>query len=198
MAEVAQEIVDLIVENKDKSDNDILGMIIGQGIPFNKAKNVLNSVLVEQGLRLTKEQRDEKASELMESFEVSSETTADEVSDQIESLVDELGCTANVARAYVRAAFTAEDIDMPKAPRSPAGPRAPREPGFRGDVKIAADYAIKHPEPTENDEADFKAFMDENGGSTTKSGADKSKKWYGGVADLRIFAKAWKEAGNCS
>ncbi|MCP4176869.1 MAG: hypothetical protein GY756_03810 [bacterium] len=197
MSETTQDIVDLIVINKDKSDNDILGLMIGQGVQFNKAKGILNSVLEEQGLRLTKVQRDEKAAEILEGFSVSVETTAEDVVDQIEAIVDEIDCTVNIARAYVRALFVAEDLPMPKAARSNV-PRAPKVPGFRGDVKIAADYAIANPDATENDLENFKTFMDDNGGSTTKTGTDKSKKWHSAVEDLRIFAKAWKDAGNCN
>jgi len=198
MSEVTQEVIDLIVANKDKADNDILGIIIGEaGVAFNKAKGVLNSVLESQGLRMTKAQRDEKANELMENFEVSEDTTAEEVSEQIEMLVDELDCTVGIARAYVRSAFDSEELKMPKAAKS-SGPRAPKAPGFRGDVKIAADYAIANPDATEDDKGDFKAFMDANGGSETKAGKDKSIRWHSAVVDLRIFARQWKEAGNCS
>jgi len=199
MSEVTQDIIDLIIANKDKDDNDILGIIIGEGgVAFNKAKGVLNSVLESQGLRMTKAQRDEKAIELMENFVASEDTTPEEVSEQIEMLVDELDCTVGIARGYVRSAFDAEELKMPKAAKATGGPRAPKVPGFRGDVKLAADYAIANPVPTEDDKGDFKAFMDGNGGSTTKSGKDKSSTWYSAVLDLRIFANQWKEAGNCS
>jgi len=194
--EIKQEIIDVIVANKDKTDNTILGIIVGEyAVPFNKAKDVLKQVLEEQGLRMTKVQRDEKAAELLQDFMVSEDTSTDEVSEQVEMLVDELDCTVGIARGYVRALFEAEELKMPKAPQG-GGKRTPKAPGFRGDVSIAANYALANPEPTENDKDDFKAFMDENGGSTTKTGKDKSTNWYSGVVDLRIFGKQWQEI-NC-
>lgn len=194
MTEVTQDIVDLIIENKDKSDNDILGIIIGAGVPFNKAKGVLNSVLIEQGLRMTKEQRDEKAAELMESFSVSEDTTSDEVAEQVELLADELNCSAGVARAYVRAAFAEEDIEMPKAKRTGGGHRGPRSPGFSGDAKITTDFLIENPDCTKEE---FSAHMEEKGIAKTKNGADKTSRWYSYMQDLKIFANKWCEAGNC-
>lgn len=197
MSEISQDIVDAIVENKSKDDNDLLSIIIGMGVKFNKAKGVLNTVLEEQGLRMSKADRDAKAEELLENFSVTTETTAEEVAEQVEVLVEELDIKVPAARSYIRAMFTEQDIDMPKAVRASSGPRAPRAPGFAGDMKLAADFAIANPEALADDEEAFKTFMDENGGSTTKGGADKSKRWHGGVVDLRIFAKAWKDAGNC-
>lgn len=187
MSEISQEIVDVIVQNKDKSDNDILGMIIGMGVPFNKAKPTLNSVLESQGLRLSKADRDEKAASLMESFEVSEETTADEVAEKVEELMDELNCTQNIARAYVRAAFNAEDIDMPKAPKS-SSPRGPRSPGFNGVAGTVSNYLIENKDCTKEE---FTEFMVEKGLDKTKSGADKVATWWNVLQDLRVFGQKY-------
>jgi len=187
MSEVEQSIVDLIVENKDKDDNDILGLIIGQGVQFNKAKGILNSVLIEQGLRMTKAQRDEKAEELMADFTASAETTTDEVSEQVEMISDELSCTTTIARAYVRAAFTAEDLAMPKATKA-AGPRGPRTAGFNGDAGIVSNFLIENKEATKED---FTAFMVEKGLDKTASGKDKVSRWWAVLEDLRVFGSKY-------
>lgn len=194
--ENSQELIDIVTENKDTDDNNLLSLLIQVGVPFNKAKGYLNKIMVSQGLRMTKAQRDEKAEELMASFSITEDTTAEEVNDQIEMLADELKTTTNVARGYVRAGFAEAEVGMPKASTS-SGPRAPRAPGFNGDVKLAADYAIANPVAGDNDLEGFQEYMKEHNAATTKNGADKSKRWYSTVVDLRIFANAWKDAGNC-
>lgn len=198
LTENNEELVAIVVDNQDKEDNDILSLLIGASVPFNKAKGLLKKIQEAKGLIFTKEDRDVKAAELLSGFSVSSETTADEVAEQVENLMGELNCKVGIARGYVKAMFDEDEIPMPKATRATAGPRAPKAPGFRGDVKIAADFAIANPTPSDTDLEDFKAYMDDNGGSETKTGTDKSKRWYAAVLDLRIFAAQWKDAGNCS
>ena len=191
--ETNEELIAIVTELKDAEDNDILGKLIGKGVPFNKAKGVLDKIMVAQGFRMTKAQLDEKAEEILAAFSIDAETTPEEVNDQIDDLVDELNCTVNKARNYVKSLFTEAEIAYPKMPKKASGPRAPREPGYRGDVKISADYALENPEAGEDDQAAFKAYMDENGGSTTSSGKDKSANWYSSVIDLRIFGKQWQD-----
>ena len=194
--ETSQELIDIVTEYKDQDDNDILGKIIGIGVPFNKAKGILDKIMVAQGFRMTKVELDSKAEEILSAFSVTAETTSDEVAEQIDNLVEELGCTITKARNYVKAVFTGADIAYPKATYASSGPRAPREPGYRGDVKISADFALENPEALENDQESFKEYMDSHGGSTTKTGSDKSARWYGSVVDLRIFGKQW-QAKHC-
>ena len=191
--QATQDVIDCIIENAKLSDEDILGMLIPLKVPFNSAKGVLKKVLEENGLRMSKEQRDTKAKELLADFEPTEETEIDEVNEIIENLVEELGCTAGVARAYVRTLFTAVEIAMPKNSSGGGGKRGPRTPGMKGDAKLSADFAIENPEAVENDLEAFKAYMDANGGSTTRAGKDKSTRWYSAVVDFRIFGKAWQE-----
>jgi len=194
--ETNEDLIAIVTELKDAEDNDILGKLIGAGVPFNKAKGVLDKIMVAQGFRMTKAQLDEKAEEILSAFGVSEDTTADEVNDQIDNLVDELGCTVMKARNYIKALFTEAEIAYPKMPKKSSGPRAPREPGYRGDVKISADFALENPEAVEDDQEAFKTYMDEHGGSTTSSGKDKAARWYSSVVDLRIFGKQW-QAKHC-
>ena len=191
--EATEEVKQYIIDNHKLSDEEILGGLIPLSVPFNSAKGVLKAVLEENGLRLSKAQRDSKAADLLSDFEPNDETEVDEVNEMIENLVTELDCTANIARAYVRAIFVENEVSMPKASGG-GGKKGPRAPGMKGDVKLSADFAIANPEEGEgSDLAAFKAYMDENGGSVTKNGKDKSAKWYSSVADLRIFGKKWQE-----
>lgn len=188
MSDIDQSIVELVVENKDKDDNTILGLIIQTGsVPFNKAKGVLAKVLEEQGLRMSKAQRDEKAQELMEDFSVSEETTTDEVTEQIESLMDELDCSVGIARGYVRAAFEAEELTMPKVARKTSGPRT-STPGFNGDAKLVSDFLISNKDCTREE---FDTFMKDQGKATTKTGADKTGRWWNVLVDLKVFAESY-------
>ena len=191
MSEVAQEIVDIIVANADKDDNTILGEIIGAGVPFNKAKNVMNQVLVEQGLKLTKEQRDEKADEFLSGWNVSEDTTADEVSDMLEDLQEELKCTVGIARSYIKAVFTEADIDMPKATKKV---KREKKPGFAGDAKVTSDWLLDNPNATKEE---FVAFMEEQGIAKSKGGADKTQRFWNFMVEIKTFATAWCEKGNC-
>lgn len=194
--ETSEELITIVTDNKDSDDNTILGLLVGAGVPFGKAKGILGKIMTSQGFRLSAEEMDEKAEELLAAFSVDSDTTSDEVAEQIDNLIDELGCTANKSRNYVKALFTGADVAYPKPAKKASGPREPREPGYRGDVKTSADYALAFPEAGKNDKEDFKAYMDEHGGSLTKNGTDKSSKWYSSVVDLRIFGKAW-QAKHC-
>ena len=159
-----EELITIVTELKDSEDNDILGKLIGAGVPFNKAKGVLDKIMVSQGFRLTKVQLDEKAEEILAAFAIDTETTPEEVNYQIDNLVDELSCTVNKARNYVKALFTDAEIAYPKMPKKASGPRAPRDPGYRGDVKISADFALENPEAVEDDKEAFKSYMDDHGG----------------------------------
>ena len=189
--ENSQELIDIVTENKNLDDNAILGLLIGQGVLFNKAKGILNKILVSQGLRMTKAQRDDKAEELLAAFSVTDETTAEEVSDQIDMLMDELDCTKAAARIYVKAMFDEAEIAFPKVATTGGGKRGPKAPGMSGDVRTSANFALENPEEIENDKEAFKDYMDANGGSTTRSGKDKSGNWYSAVVDLRLFGKEW-------
>ena len=191
--EVSQEVVDFIVENKDESDEDLLGMLIGQGfVSFSKARPTLNYVLVDQGLRMTKEQKEEKVKELMDAFPVSVETTADEVAEQIELIMGELDVSKGVARNYVKSAFVEADIDMPKAKAT--GIKRERKAGFSGDAALTLNYFIENPNCNYED---FKAYMESKDAAVTAKGADKTKNWYAFIKDIRIFITDWKKAGNC-
>jgi len=192
--EISQEVIDLIVENKNEKDDKILSMLVTSGlVSYSDAKKVFNTVLEEQGLRLSKAQRDEKAEELLETFNPDNETTADEVAEQIELLESELDCSKAIARNYVKAKFDEEDITMPKVTAN-AGPRGPRTPGFKGDTAITLDFFLKNPNCTQEE---FTAHMEEIGKRYTQKGADKSIPWFHFIRDLRIFMKSWKESGNC-
>lgn len=192
--ETNEELIAIAVENKDKDDNETLGLLIGKGVPFNKAKGLLKKIQEEQGLIFTKADRDAKAEEVLSGFSVSADTTAEEVQEQVDNLMDELNCKTGMARGYVKALFDDEELAMPKAVRASAGPRTPKAPGFKGDFKSAADFALANPEPLENDLEEFKAYMEDHGGAFTSTGKDKASRWYGGVVDLRIFGKQWTEA----
>ncbi len=195
--ENSQELIDLVTEHKDQDDNDILGELVGAGVPFGKAKGVLDKIMTAQGFRLSKADMDTKAEEILASFTASEDTTPEEVSEQIDNLVEELNCTVNKARNYVKAEFTGADIAYPKVVRAKGGPRTPTAPGFKGDVLLASQFAIANPVAGENDLEDFRAFMVEREADKTRTGTDKVARWYGAVLDLRIFATAWKDAGNC-
>ena len=191
--ETNQELIDIVVEMKDKDDNLTLGEIIGKGVPFNKAKGLLKKIQEAAGLIFTKEDRDNKAEEILSGFAVSAETTADEVQEQVDNLMDELNIKVGMARGYVKAMFDDEELAMPKAVRATGGPRKPKEPGFKGDFKSAADFALANPEPSETDVEDFTKYMEEHGGAFTSSGKNKATRWFGGVVDLRIFGKQWAD-----
>jgi len=193
--EITEEIVQLIVENKDKTDDEILGLVIGTGqIPFSKAKGVLQKVLIEKGLRITKEQRDEKAAEMLGGFEVSAETTPDDIATQVQELSAELDCSAKVARNYIKALFDEEELNMPKAPKG-GGTRGPRAPGFGGDALIAAQFLIDNKDSTREEYAEYLASI---GKDKTNKGADKVGTWWGLIEDLRVFTVQWQEAGHCT
>lgn len=190
MSEIAQEIVDIIVANADKDENTILGEIIGAGVPFTKARATMNAVMVEQGLRLTKEQREEKAAEILDGWEVSEDTTVEDVNEMLEKLSDELKCTSRQAGGYIKQVFSDADLTMPKA----AKVARKRTPGFHGDAKLVSDFLIENPECTQED---VTTFMQEQGIDKSKNGADKTKRFWNFVVELKTFADTWCDSNNC-
>ena len=185
--EVTQKNIDLIVKNKSLKDDEILGLLIQDGVPFSKAKGILNTVLIEQGLRLTKEQKEEKVDEIMSGFEISADTTAEEVADQATSISDEIECSIKVARGHVKRYFDEADVEMPRASGG-GGKRGPRAPGFGGDAKIASEWLIDNPEGTVDE---FRSHMEDLGKDKTNKGADKVQGWFNFIGDLKIFIEKY-------
>ena len=186
--DITQEMIDLVVTHKDKKDDEILGLIIGSGVPFSAAKAVLNTILVEQGLRITKDQRDEMAAEILAGFEVSAATTPDDIAEQIQLVSAECDCSAKIARTYIKALFDEADIEMPKAATG-GGVRGPREPGFGGDAAITTDFLLENPDCTEES---FREYMVSIGKDKTVKGADKVSGWWGFIADMKVFLAKWE------
>lgn len=189
--EKSQVLIDIVTANKDyTNENDVLGELIGAGVPFNKAKGLLEKIMVDQGLRMSKAERDDKAEELMASFSITEETTAEDVSDQVDTLVDELNCTVGIARGYVKRAFTEADVPYPKATKATGGQRS-STPGFNGDAKLVSDYLIANKDCTREQ---FDAFMTEHGKDKTKNGIDKTGRWWNVLVDLKVFAESYCSA----
>lgn len=190
--EYTQEMVDLVLENKDKTDEDILGLLVQSGIGFRKVSGIYNKICIDQGLKMTKEQKDEKVQEVLSGFEVSPDTTPDDIAEQVEAIVTEIDCSAKAARGYVKKLFVDADIEMPKAPTG-GGKRGPRTPGFGGDSGICANFLIANPECTRDE---FQAHFEGLGRDKTSKGADKVAGWWAFIEDLKIFAEGLRAAGN--
>jgi len=189
--EATEEVVQYITENHKLSDEELLGGLIPLGVPFNSAKTTLKAILEEKGLRMSKEQRDSAAADLLSDFTPTEETEVDEVNEMIENLVEELEVSVKIARAYVRAVFTENEVEMPKATRAAGGPRTPREPGFNGDSKLVASFVVSNPNGSEED---FRKMMEEAGADKTSTGKDKAARWFPFSKDLYIFAEAYMAA----
>lgn len=190
--DVSQEVVDIIVANADKNDNDVLSLIVSAGVLFKDAKKTLAFVQVDKGLKLTKEQSDAVIADLMAGFAVSADSTVEEVNDQIELISAEAKISPTAARKVVRSAFDKEALTMPKALK--AGVRSPSVPGFGGDVKLTADWVIANPNGGTYEE--FKAYMEEKGAAVTNQGKDKTRRWFSVSEDLRVFISDYQAANS--
>ena len=189
--EMTDAVKQYIIDNHKLSDEELLGGLIPLGCPFNSAKKILKDVLESEGLRMSKQQRDEKAADLLSDFTPTEETEVDEVNEMIENLVEELDVSAKIARAYVRAVFTENEVEMPKATRAAGGPRTPREPGFNGDSKLVASFVVSNPNGSEED---FRKMMEAAGADKTSTVKDKAARWFPFSKDLYIFAEAYMAA----
>lgn len=185
--ETSQELIDIVSEFKDSDDNTILGKIVGAGVPFGKAKGVVDKIMVSQGFRMNKVDMDAKAEEILATFEISEETTAEEVQEQIDNLVDELNCKVPKARNYIKALFSGEEIAYPKATRAASATRT-STPGFNGDAKLVSDFLIENKDCTREE---FDTFMKEQGKDLTASGVDKTGRWFNVLVDLKVFAEKY-------
>jgi len=185
--ETNQDLIDIVVDMKDKDDDLTLSELVGKGVPFKKVRALLKKIQEAQGLIFTKEDRDSKAVELLSGFEVSVETTAEAVQEQVENLMGELNIKIGMARGYVKNMFDDEDLAMPKVVRAAATPRV-STPGFNGDAALVSNYLVDNKDCTRDE---FQAFMEENGKAVTKTGADKVGRWWNVLVDLKVFAEKY-------
>lgn len=168
----AEELKDGIIQRK----------LFDAGMDFNDLKKNFNSIVSKLGLRLSAKERVAKASEFLEGYL----PDADDVEmhlGKISALQDFLGVSSTQAGASMRKWAKDNDITLPKVK---AKSKSKLEPGFRGNVKIVADWAIENPSATLEELA---KYASENV-PVTKTGKDNSAGHALTVFNALIFAKA--------
>jgi len=176
---VKEQIINIIVEGfaNEKTDNDIKKeMFMTEEIDFGDINKTFLQVIAEKGLRLSSKDRTTKTNEFLEGYE------PDGVENhlaKISALQDHLNCATTMAGAAMRKWAKTNEIDLPKAPKESAV-----EPGFRGNIKTVADFAIANKDCTLEDLVKFASESVPN----TKTGKDNSRAYAIGIWNAVLFA----------
>lgn len=165
----------------EKSDNDIKSDMFKAGCDFGDINKIFNKTLADKKLRLTPKDRNEKAVAFLEGYVPEAENVEAHLS-KVAALQDHLKCTTTQAGASMRAWAKLNDIELPKAPATPTA-----TPGFRGNQKLVADYAIANKEITFEQLVKFAA----DNVPKTKGDKDNSRGYAVSVWNSIIFAKAF-------
>lgn len=124
----------------EMSDNDIKRQLFNADCDFDEINKTFNAIVKDKALRLSPKDRTELANVFLEGYipeDVESHLA------KVSALQDHLNCTSTQAGASMRKWAKANEIELPKAPKTPK-----RVPGFAGNVKIVADWALANPDCT--------------------------------------------------
>ena len=163
----------------EKSDNDIKKELFEAGCDFSDINKVFNQVVADKGLRLSPKDRNAKAAEFLEGYEP---TDVESHLAKLSALEDHLGVKSTQAGAAMRAWAKANDIELPKAPKKPKA-----APGFRGKMKILADWMLENKDATLEQLQAYAAEAIE----PSKEGKDNSAGYATAMWNSVIFAKAY-------
>jgi len=165
------------------SDNDIKKEMFEAGCDFGDINKTFNAIVADKTLRLSPKDRNTKAAEFLEGYVPG---TVEEHLGKVAALEDFLGCKTTQAGASMRAWAKANEVELPKAPKA-----SKVDPGFRGNQKVIADYALANRDVTLEQLITFAAENIE----ATKGGKDNSRGYAVSVYNAIIFARSWAGEG---
>ena len=159
---------------KELKDGAIQRQLFDSGVDFNDLKKTFNEIVQRLALRLSPKDRIAKTAEFLEGYLPDAEDVNGHLG-KISALQDFLAVSTTQAGASMRKWAKDNEITLPKVK---AKSKSKSIPGFKGNLKIVADWAIENPNATLED---LGKFASENV-PKTKTGNDNS----GGCA-LTIF-----------
>lgn len=163
------------------SDDDISENLYIAGCPFKDIDKTLKDIIALKALRLTPKERNAKAAEFLEGY------VPDGVENhlgKVSALQDFLDCSTTQAGASMRKWAKDNDVELPKVP---AKSKTVSVPGFRGNIKIVADWALaQEVQPTLEQLVEFASANV----PVTKTGKDNSSGYALTVYNAIIFANA--------
>lgn len=164
-----------------QKDGEIARHLFDAGVEFEDIAKTIKTIANEKGLRLTPKARNIKTAEFLEGY------VPDGVENhlgKVAALQDHLKCSTTQAGASMRKWAKDNDVELPKVPKKSA---SKIEPGFRGNIKPIADWALaQEVQPTLEE---LEAFAKENV-PLTKGGHDSSKGHALTIFNAIIFANA--------
>ena len=179
----AQKFEEIVVSGFEEklSDDDISENLYKAGCPFKDIDKTLKSIIADKALRLSPKERNAKASDFLEGYEPDG---VENHLGKVSALQDFLECSSTQAGASMRKWAKDNDIVLPKVP---AKSQAKTEPGFRGNIKIVADFALA--QEIQPDLETLVKFAAESI-PVTKTGKDNSAGYALIVFNAIIFANA--------
>lgn len=164
----------------EKSDDEMKEKMIISGIPYGIMNKMFRDTVASLGLRISPKDRNEKAFAFLEGYAPDAEDVASHLA-KIAQLEKHLECKTTQAGASMRAWAKLNKIELPKAPVITT------TPGFRGNQKVVADWAIANPTCTFDE---LVKFASENI-AKTKGDKDNSRSYAISIWNAVIFAKAF-------
>lgn len=136
----AQKFEEVVVSGfaEKLSDDDISENLYKAGCPFKDIDKTLKQIIADKGLRLSPKERNAKAAEFLEGYQPDATDVESHLA-KVSALQDFLDCSTTQAGASMRKWAKDNDITLPKVV---AKAKSKLEPGFRGNIKIVADWAL--------------------------------------------------------
>jgi len=133
----------------EKSDNDIMREMFDAGCDFGDIKAVFNAAIKAKGLRLNAKDRAVKTTEFLDGYMPDINDVSSHLA-KVTALQDFLKVTSTLAGASMRKWAKDNEITLPKAKAEPK-----RAPGFAGNTKIVADWALANPNCSKEELDDY-------------------------------------------
>ena len=164
----------------EKTDDEMKEAMIIQGIPYGIMNKMFKETVERLGLRVSPKERNAKAAEFLEGYTPDINDVNSHLA-KISELQDFLDCKTTQAGASMRKWAKDNKIELPKAPATPTV-----SPGYRGNPKIVADWALQ------NENCTFDELVKYASESVPKTKGDKDNSRSVAIAiwNALIFAKA--------
>jgi len=126
---ITEEYVNIVKNGFEagKSDDDIIRGLFEVGVEFKDLRNIFNSVIASENLRLSAKERKEKTEEILKDWTPES---SESLLSKCDELAEALGVKASKAMASIRSWAKTNKIELPKQERKPVE----RKAGFGGYV----------------------------------------------------------------
>lgn len=174
VSEVNQNYVDIVLSgfSAEKNDDEILKELFTAGVEFSDLRSVFNTIVQENGLRMSAKDRKAKVEEILADWVPS---TAEDLLAKVSEISDKTKSTAAKALASIKAFAKANELELPKIARGVTASKV----GFSGKMRVILDYVLENRDVTREKLA---AFCETNSIPVN---------YVGSAMNIMHFAKQW-------